>query len=113
MLSENDIRAFTLAKIELGRKFDKMHPEGTESDRSKYIEEQFKIIKPAVVAESYEKNLALSVASPTDVSATEALFVSEKQVNSRAIQLVSRNIEVVELAISEFYADEAAKMDAC
>lgn len=112
LLSENDIRAFTLAKIELGRKFDKMHPEGTESDRSKYIEEQFKIIKPAVVAESYEKNLALSVASPTDVSATEALFVSEKQVNSRAIQLVSRNIEVVELAISEFYADEAAKMDA-
>jgi len=112
MLSENDIRAFTLAKNELGRKFDEIHPEGTESDRSKYIEEQFIIIKPQVIADSYEKNLALSVASPTDVSGTEALFVSEKQVNSRAIQLVSRNIEVVELAISEFYADEASKMDA-
>ena len=110
-LSENDIREFTIAKEKLGEKFDTDNPKGSESERRQYIEQEFLKIKDAVVANSFDKYLDLVVESPSDITNFEAWAVSEKQMNSRPIQMVSRMIEEAELRISKFFASEASIFD--
>ena len=114
LMAENDNKIETQYKRDYEIEYNELTDNGAKEypiTKEEYIIQQLNDNKDEIYDEAYRTSLKLAERSISDLKWHAGTLFSEKNANSRDIQVLSKLVDERELAISEFATAEATKFD--